>query len=94
LSWTVSPEPFASDIEEELWHICDYSWLINSARRSSTSNDVPRPSIETFATPSRTTERSVQSPDFETLLEGALSFDFGLLEQIASNGENERIFNC
>ncbi|KAH7399068.1 fungal-specific transcription factor domain-containing protein [Phaeosphaeria sp. MPI-PUGE-AT-0046c] len=77
--------PLEPAMEEYLWLICEYGWLTNPARRPS-SNDLPRPdSINIVRNPSQNTspeQHTAHSPDFESLLEGALSFDFDLLSQI------------
>jgi hypothetical protein len=88
LSSSLNISSVDSDTEEYLWHLSDYSWLTNSARRPSMSNISSKPELEIMAsTPplELQSSASVESPDFETILEGALSFDFGMLSQIHSN---------
>ncbi|KAH7385815.1 fungal-specific transcription factor domain-containing protein [Pyrenochaeta sp. MPI-SDFR-AT-0127] len=88
LSSSFDPTSLDPDTEEHLWHLSDYSWLTNSARRPSMSNLASRPELENMAStysPELQNSVSAHSPDFETLLEGALSFDFGMLNQVPSN---------
>ena len=66
-------------MNEQLWQICDYGWLSNAARRPSNSTGTARP--------------AVQSPDFEALLEGALSFDFALLDQETAASLSTTLFH-
>lgn len=84
LSPFIDPVPFDAATEEYLWQICDYGWLTNAARRLSTSDDTPRPEMNPPLTLSPDVEFATptQSPGFEQLIEGALTFDFGLLSQV------------
>lgn len=95
LSPSLSLFPLDPVTEEELWQVCDYSWLTNSARRPSMSNEASRPEMEILAStdsPNLHISTSAHSPDFETLLEGALSFDFGMLNQVTSNTSRDEFY--
>lgn len=84
-------------MEEFLWRACDYGWLTNSARRPSTSNEPTRPDIVmplSTLSPVVNVGAVTHSPDFETLLEGALSFDFGLLNQVSHQSETRAYSGC
>ncbi|KAF2824423.1 hypothetical protein CC86DRAFT_420991 [Ophiobolus disseminans] len=87
LSPCLDPIPLDSATEEYLWQVCDYAWLTNSARRLSITGDTSKPEVNPpFSTsPAVDFRASTHSPDFETLIEGALSFDFGLLSQTRSH---------
>jgi hypothetical protein len=87
--------PLDPAMEEYLWRVCDYGWLTNSARRPSSSTDLPRSEVFNSASipsPGGNIEESNLSPDFESLLQGALSFDFGLLSQIKSRQDANGIY--
>ena len=83
-------------MEEYLWRVCDYGWLTNSARRPSSSTEIPGSEIYNSAfipAPNAHVGEFSNSPDFESLLQGALSFDFGLLSQINSRQEASGIYS-
>jgi|TARA_R110002003_G_scaffold132_11_gene12481 hypothetical protein len=97
LSHSLDPIPYDSVTEEDLWQMCDYSWLTNSARRPSVSKDIStRPKLDFLAaTPSPEVDLTAaeQSPDFETLIGGALNFDFSMLNQVNSHTSVDGVFN-
>jgi hypothetical protein len=67
--------------------VCGYSWLTSSARRLSVSKVTPEPGeADINSSPAAEIEprKYTRSPRFETLLQCALSFDFGLLSQVRS----------
>lgn len=96
LSPTLDPMPTDAATQEYLWQLCDYGWLTNSARRSSVPTETPR--FDTFTSPlafssEATMGATAYSPDFETLLEGALSFDFGMLSQVNAHTNSMGAYN-
>lgn len=83
LSPILDRTPLEPDFEELLWHICDYSWLVSSNRPEPKTVKL---SPTTNKSPDITATLELKSgdtPDFDTLLEGALSLDYSLLDNIS-----------
>jgi hypothetical protein len=96
LSPSLNPTPIETAMEEYLWQLCDYGWLTNSARQSSIPNETSSPGslIHPPTLPiDEDVSASTHSPDFETLLEGALSFDFGMLNQVTNRDSTSGLYN-
>ncbi|KAH9882750.1 hypothetical protein J1614_000116 [Plenodomus biglobosus] len=79
LSLKLDRTPFEPGSEEELWQMCDYSWLASSARLyAKTTNHTPArsesPGPQDLAIP-----MVGHTPDFDALYNGAISLDYSLL---------------
>ncbi|KAH7064098.1 fungal-specific transcription factor domain-containing protein [Paraphoma chrysanthemicola] len=97
LSHSLDSIPYDSVTEEDLWQMCDYSWLTNSARRPSMSNETPtKPKLNFLATtpsPELDLPAPVESPDFDTLIGGALNFDFSMLNHVNGQSSVDGLYN-
>jgi hypothetical protein len=95
LSPSLDPTSPETVTEEKLWQLCEYGWLISSARQPSMPNDTPIPftSASDVISPTKEYNADAQSPDFEALLDGALSFDFGLLSQVRNHTSADEIYS-
>lgn len=86
LSHSLDPIEYDVVSEEDLWQMCDYAWLTNSARRPSVSKGTPTTPMLDFlaATPEPVVQQVavVDSPDFDTLIGAALNFDFSMLNHV------------
>lgn len=83
LSFTMDRTPLEPVFEELLWHICDYSWLVSSSRPDLKTLETTPSANESPDIVATLDPTSGDTPDFDTLLEGALSLDYSLLNDIA-----------
>lgn len=79
--------PLDPEIEDGLWQMCDYSSLTNSTRspppvKKETAYDLADSVPQSFAEIESTAKMTqvAQTPDFESLYQGALSLDYSLLD--------------
>ncbi|KAJ4983153.1 hypothetical protein SVAN01_11337 [Stagonosporopsis vannaccii] len=83
LSFTLDRTPLEPDLEELLWHMCDYSWLVSSNRPTSDTVEESPVTSDSLEIAKTLNPRSGDTPDFDALLEGALSLDYSRLSNMA-----------
>jgi hypothetical protein len=93
LSSTLDPIPLEPAMEETLWQICDYSWLTNSARPTSKTNEGSPFAINVLGSEVITVPRPGHTPNLEMLLGGDLYVDYGFLDYTRGDTNAGTAFN-
>ncbi|KAI8943402.1 hypothetical protein NX059_001414 [Plenodomus lindquistii] len=79
LSLRLDRTPFEPGSEEELWQMCDYSWLASSARLYVKTTTHTPARVESPGSNDEPVPITGETPDFDALYNGAMSLDYSLL---------------
>ena len=93
LSSALDPTQLEPAIEETLWQICDYSWLTNSARPTSKTNEVSPSAINVSGSEVITIPRPRHIPSLEMLLGEDLYVDYAFLDYTRGDTNADTAFN-